>query len=257
MAKSALKLFWRGAKKSNKFVKLSKKKEAEEQKRVGELVAKYMPYASSIANRVSQTLASNVEYDDVLCCARLGLIEAARRYDGSQDVDFRTFAYYRIRGAVYDGLRRSGWLPRSLYARLKYEEAANDYLKYSSERSSYSNDVAVEQEIHSTVNALASIYVISLDGGENEIEVADEKVVSAEDQVQFHRIRGHMREAINSLPPKERQLIRIYYFQNKTMEEAGDRLKLSKSWTSRLHARALDMLLKRIKTLVAKDKGEQ
>ncbi|MBI4237068.1 MAG: sigma-70 family RNA polymerase sigma factor [Deltaproteobacteria bacterium] len=224
-------------------------RQLEEQRRQHELVKQFLPFATSIANRVSQTLSSSVDYDDLLCNARLGLLEAARRYDAAQEVDFRTFAYYRIKGAIYDGLRKSGWLPRSLYARLKFEEAANDYLHYVSQRQGVEQDLQNDQTIISeTVNSLASIYVISLDAHED-LDVADENQIGVEERATLHQVRAHMRLAIGALPPKEKQLIMMYYFQNRTLEEAGSRLGLSKSWTSRLHARALGMLMKNIRRL--------
>ncbi|MBI4365568.1 MAG: sigma-70 family RNA polymerase sigma factor [Deltaproteobacteria bacterium] len=218
-----------------------------------ELVTKYLPFATSIANRVSQSLSSSVDYDDVLCNARLGLIEAAQRFDPAQEVDFRTFAYYRIRGAIYDGLRKSGWLPRSLYARLKFEEAANDYLQ---QRSLYrgATDESAVAEMTDTVNSLASIYVMSLDA-HDDLDIEDTQQETADQRTAFHQVRAHMREAMTILAPKEKQLIMMYYFQNRTLEEAGARLGLSKSWTSRLHMRALEVLLKRIRELT-KDKGD-
>ena len=64
-----------------------------------------------------------------------------------------------------------------------------------------------------------------------------------------------MRKAIGTLPEKEKQLVKMYYFQNKTLEEIGERLNLSKSWTSRLHARALSLLFKRIKQRAVSSNG--
>lgn len=216
-----------------------------------QLVEQYYPYATSIANRVAKSLSSDVDYDDILCNARLGLLEAAQRFDVAQEVDFRTFAYYRIKGAIYDGLRKSGWIPRSLYAKLKFEEAANDYLRQKSIQQSMTvgeegTPVDEERHIAETVNSLASIYVISLDANED-LDVEDERQVDLEQRTALYQIRQHMRDAISALPPTEKQLIMMYYFQNRTLEEAGERLRLSKSWTSRLHARALEMLMKEIR----------
>ncbi|MBI2343183.1 MAG: sigma-70 family RNA polymerase sigma factor [Deltaproteobacteria bacterium] len=233
---------------------------AELERHRNELVKQYFPYATSIANRVSQSLSADVDYDDVLCNARLGLLEAAKRFDETQDVDFRTFAYYRIKGAIYDGLRKSGWIPRSLYAKLKFEEAANDYMRQKSIQQSIpvdgtSSPPDEEEQITQTVNSLASIYVISLDANED-LDVEDENHVDVEQRAALHQIRNHMREAISALPPKEKQLIMMYYFQNRTLEEAGARLHLSKSWTSRLHARALEMLMKHVRQRT-KDTNEE
>jgi RNA polymerase sigma factor for flagellar operon FliA len=230
--------------------RLAKKKEEEAIKKRDEVIGQYMPYASSIASRVAKSLSLASEYDDILCNARLGLLEAAKRFDETQNIDFRTFAYYRIKGAIYDGLRKSGWLPRSVYARLKFEEASNDYLQFVSE-SHVAKETTNELEIANTVNTLASIYIISLDANED-VEVEDTSQEDIERRTEFHQIRAHMRDAIGSLPPTEKQLVMMYYFQNKTLEEAGEKLKLSKSWTSRLHARALELLFKRIRTLAAR-----
>lgn len=244
-AKEETKKATSAVRKEGKSVKLSKA-EMVELKRRDDLIAQYMPYAASIASRVCQTLSSVVDYEDVLCNARLGLLEAAKRFDISENVDFRTFAYYRIKGAIYDGLRRSGWLPRTLYAKLKFEEASNEYLQYKSTTAVSSLDHKAEDEAAETVNNLASIYIISLDAQED-LEIADDKAVDVEKKSEFLEIRNYMRDAIGTLPDKERQLVKMYYFQNKTLEEIGDKMNLSKSWTSRLHARALSLLFKRIK----------
>ena len=233
------------------------KKELEILKKRDEIIGQYMPYAASIASRVCQSLSSAVDYEEVLCNARLGLLEAAKRFDETQEVDFRTFAYYRIKGAIYDGLRRSGWLPRTLYSKIKFEEAANDYLRTKSafgavEASGENKDSVISE----TVNSLASIYIISIDASED-LEIEDENTVDIEQRTEFLQIRKYMRDSIGSLPEKEKQLIKMYYFQNKTLEEIGDKLGLSKSWTSRLHARALELLFKRIRNKATmKNEGE-
>lgn len=222
------------------------KKELEALRRRDELIAEYMPYALSIASRVYQNLSSAVEFDEVLCNARVGLLEAAKRFDEAHGVDFRTFAYYRIKGAIYDGLRKAGWIPRTLYAKIKFEEAANDYLQFMSTYADSRDSDDSDTEVTETVNSLASIYVMSLDSSED-FDVEDPDTPNFEQSAEFRQVRLRMREAIDSLPSTEKRLIKMYYFQNRTLEEIGERLGLSKSWASRLHAKALSMLLKKIK----------
>lgn len=229
-----------------------KKTAAGEHLQRDKLIDEYMPFATSIASRVSQSLSSSVDYDEVLCNARIGLLEAAKRYDETQQVDFKTFAYYRIKGAIYDGLRKSGWVPRSVYTKIKLEEASNDYMRFKAEHSAEA-DEEYEQQLIDTVNSLASIYVVSLDASDD-IDVEDKETVDLERRAEFREIREHMRTAIDSLPEKEKKLIKMYYFQNRTLEEAGEKLELSKSWTSRLHARALELLFKRIRMI---SRGEE
>lgn len=238
------------------LTRLARKKEEEAVKKANMLVEQYMPYATSIANRVSKSLSLTSEYEDIICNARLGLLEAAKRFNDCREIDFKTFAYYRIKGAIFDGLRKTGWLPRSVYSRLKFEEASNDYLRQLSEEARATSEVHTEKDVSDTINTLASIYVISLDANE-ELDVEDTSQEDLQKRAEYHQIRSYMREAISSLPQKEKQLIMMYYFQNKTLEEAGDKLELSKSWVSRMHARALEMLLKRVKVLADKGNGDK
>ncbi|MBI4211445.1 MAG: sigma-70 family RNA polymerase sigma factor, partial [Deltaproteobacteria bacterium] len=106
-----------------------------------------------------------------------------------------------------------------------------------------------------TVSGLASIYLISIDAHED-FDIEDEKSANVEQRTEFMQVRRHMRDAIGALPEKEKQLVIMYYFQNKTLEEIGERMGLSKSWTSRLHARALALLFKRIKVNSQDQNGE-
>lgn len=230
------------------------KKELEVLRRRDQLIAEHMSYAASIASRVYQSLSRVVEYDEVLSSARLGLLEAAKRYNEKAGVDFKTFAYYRIKGAVYDGLRKAGWIPRTLYAKIKFEEAANDYLQFMSEHADSRTMDPVGEDLSNTVNSLASIYIISFDSAED-LDVEDTSTPGLEKSAEFRQVRRHMREAINSLPDTEKKLIKMYYFQNRTLEEVGLELGLSKSWTSRLHARALELLLEKIKLKAIQEEG--
>lgn len=213
-----------------------------------QLVEQYIPYATSIANKVAQTLSSDADFDEIVCNARLGLLEAAKRFNPKFNVDFKTFAYYRIKGAIYDGLRKTGWIPRSLYSKIKFEQAANEYLQSMAERQVRPKPTAEEEisELYETVNSLASIYIISIDASEEPLEIEDKRANDIEHKAEFRKVKDCMRQAIEELPDKERKLIKMYYFQNQTLEEAGLKLGLSKSWTSRLHARALSLLFKRI-----------
>jgi len=217
------------------------------------LIEKYMPYATSVAAKMAQGLPAEVDFDDLICNARVGLLEAARRYDVKFGVEFRTFAYYRIKGAIYDGLRKTGWVPRSMYTRIKFEQAANAYLESHDNRHDttsefYSKELAKMPD-QDSVNAVASVYVMSMDSMENFDIEDDEARRVLEHKTEFQKIKELVCDAIEGLPDKERKLIKMYYFQNKTMEEIGEALSLSKSWTSRLHARGLELLYKKVSAI--------
>lgn len=215
------------------------------------LIAEHMNYATSIAAKLARSLSRDIDVDDVISNARLGLLEAAKRYDAKFGVDFKTYAYYRIKGAVFDGLRKTGWIPRSLYSKIKFEQAANEYLQNNPGQSDQKSEFLRKElaAMGDSVNSLASTYVMSLDSVDD-IELEDHQArKDIEHRAEFQKVKEKVCDAIESLPDKERKLIKMYYFQNKTMEEIGEQLNLSKSWTSRLHVRGLEMLYKKVMTL--------
>ena len=98
------------------------------------LVDDNLPFVRGIAAKVKEGLAKEIEYDDLVAYGTQGLIEAAKRYDPSHGVAFTTFAYYRVRGAMYDGLRGMGWIPRGEYAKHRADERAGTFVQSLSDR---------------------------------------------------------------------------------------------------------------------------
>src|SRR5581483_9848995 len=98
------------------------------------LVADNLAYVRAIAARIKDQLPREIEFDDLVAYGTQGLLEAAERYDGRHGASFTTFAYYRVRGAIFDGLRGMGWLPRGEYARARFEERAAAYLANLADR---------------------------------------------------------------------------------------------------------------------------
>src|SRR2546423_15128917 len=92
------------------------------------LVDANVPFVRSIAAKVKEQLPREIEFDDLVSYGMQGLLEAAERYDLSHGTAFTTFAYYRVRGAIFDGLPGMGGLPRGENARLRVEERAGAFL---------------------------------------------------------------------------------------------------------------------------------
>src|SRR3954463_6679222 len=98
------------------------------------LVDANVPFVRSIASKIKDQLPREIEFDDLYNYGMAGLLEAAERYDRKHGVGFQTFAYYRVRGAMFDGLRAMGWLPRHEYQRVRFEEKAAAYLSNLADR---------------------------------------------------------------------------------------------------------------------------
>jgi len=212
----------------------------------------YMPYVRSIAGKVKKKVSPDIEFDDLVEYGFIGLLEAAERFDPSVGANFMTFAYYRIRGAIYDGLRGMGWMSRTQYAKARFQERANEYLAevaYAEERGQEIPENPFEYAIETLstiVQGLAAVYLTSLDSAEA-IQVEDTKNRLPEEAVGLEQARALVRKTIATLSDQERQLLELYYYRDMSLQQVGEQLGLSKSWTSRLHGRVIDKLHRMLK----------
>ena len=212
-----------------------------------QLVEQHLSLVQAIARKLKKTLGARIDYDDLVAYGSKGLVEAAARYDARPGVAFTTFAYYRIRGAMFDGLRTMGWYSRADYARYRAEERANEYLQTHADRpageasgASHAADSAETlAAVAQVLSGVAAVHITSLEAAST---VADQTFAAPDAALDTGRLGVRVREAVAKLPDKERRLLELYYFEEKTLEEAGGALGLSKSWACRLHARAVDLL---------------
>ncbi|MBI5508843.1 MAG: sigma-70 family RNA polymerase sigma factor [Deltaproteobacteria bacterium] len=220
------------------------------------LADKYSPFVRSIAGKVKKTVAKEIDYEDLVEYGMIGLFEAADRYDPKFGANFMTFAYYRIRGAIYDGLRGMGWMSRTEYARARFEERANEYL----EQVAAAREAGTEppenpfehavQDLASAVQGLAAVYITTIDGTEG-LQIKDDKNPAPEESLGLEQARSLVRSTITKLNDQERQLLEMYYYKELSLQEVGEKLGLSKSWTSRLHARVIEKLHRLLESQLA------
>src|SRR3954466_9273899 len=135
------------------------------------LVDHNVPFVRSIAGKIKEQLPREIEFDDLYNYGMQGLLEAAERHDRKHGEGFQTFAYYRVRGAMFDGLRAMGWLPRHEYQRIRFEEKAAAYLSNLSDREAGAGEEAgavvnIEDEMRHIAEALggiAAIFITTMD----------------------------------------------------------------------------------------------
>jgi RNA polymerase sigma factor for flagellar operon FliA len=210
-----------------------------------QLVEQHRSYVRVLAVEVAKSLPPHIEFDELIACGNLGLVEAAERYEPRYGVIFQTFAYYRIKGAIYDGLRKLGPMSRTEYARSRFAARANDILQGATDDEQAQTGVAlsVDDEIAATksfIDALIPVYLLSLEDT-NLPEVADEGE-SALEKVERQELVTLTRSLIAELPDDERQVVEEIYFKHRTIVEVSRILGVSKSWGSRLHAKAVKHL---------------
>ncbi len=217
-----------------------------ETQEASDLAERHLPLVKSIALKLRAHLPPQLELDDLIAYGTKGLLEAAQRYDPDRGTTFATFAYYRIRGAMFDGLRENGALSRTEFAKARMLERADDYLENAAERERGADPAALARrstadtlgQLSAHVAALTVVAVTSLDaqaGGEPE----DPQSLEPYDRLDGLGLRPHLRAALQGLSERERRLVELCYYQNQSLRAAGKELGISKSWASRLHGRAL------------------
>jgi RNA polymerase sigma factor for flagellar operon FliA len=187
-----------------------------------ELIAEHRKMVLGLASRLRRELSLSGDLEDLVAFGFGGLLEAERRYDPNRGVRFQTFAYYRVRGAMLDGVRQMADLPRRAHERLKAAQEAPTTAAPSPLDKAFAR---ISARLTSPIPVQSSYGVLSP-------EVALLKNESVE----------RLLQALSALPPRERALIRGRYFEGRSLDALAGELGISKSWASRIHRRALESL---------------
>jgi RNA polymerase sigma factor for flagellar operon FliA len=215
------------------------------------LVESHLDLSRKAAAMIFPRVREHVELEELVAMGNAGLAEAASRFDPSRGVTFSTFAWYRVQGAIVDGLRRSSNLPRRVWARLVALRAASEYLEHRAEREAGAAQRGARPPegadalaaVKSALSALRTMYVTSLETlQEQGFDAADPNAGLPDERFATGAIAEKLRHALAALPPKERALVTKHYWEGKNLLEAGAELGISKSWASRLHAQAVERL---------------
>lgn len=227
---------------------------SSESRSAQQLIEDHQGLVRSLAFAMRRSLPKNVELDDLISYGQVGLAEAARDFKPGLGNQFSTYAYYRVRGAMCDGLSKLLWFSRSAYHRMKFQQLADDVVQEDSQNPhpDDAHDAAGNtQWLSRMTTSLAVVYLATASGdGEESSQwnLADEAAAQPSSAMETRETNSVIHEMIDSLPDDSRQLLRFTYFDGLTLQEAGQRLGLSKSWASRLHAKALEQLGRSLRT---------
>jgi RNA polymerase sigma factor FliA len=194
----------------------------------------------------SRARGGTVTLDDLRSFGREGLLQAARTFDAARGVPFRRWANLRIKGAVIDGLRQWGGLPRRVYRELYGEEAGDRMLAAYDEEDAagpVTSPEGADERLSSYLAGIATaIAVGTLVAAPRENVDPDGRDVTPEDLLGDAQLLARVKEIVASLPEQQRTLVQKHYFGGETLDDAAASIGLSKSWGSRLHARALEAI---------------
>jgi RNA polymerase sigma factor for flagellar operon FliA len=201
--------------------------------------------ARQVARRIA---APSVTLDDLRSFGREGLLQAARSFDVSRGVPFRRWANMRIRGAMIDGVRQWGHLPRRVYHELRAMAAADHVQEAFDQENAGTPAATPEAADRRLTSYLAGIATAMAVGSMVAHEdLADGRDPSPEDLAAKAELVEQVKAIVLRLPDAERTLIERHYFGDETLDQAAASLGLSKSWGSRLHARAIERIARELR----------
>lgn len=209
-----------------------------------EVVEYYQGAVQSIVGSLVKSLSVRVDREDLVAYGNLGLLQAWRRYDKRATNAFLTFAYYRIRGAILDGCRKEGWVSRTRIQQLTQSVALNDYLEdyHESEHSHAPEPTSLSESVDRVSDMVGNALMIMF-VQEADLEHIDVYTPPRQDKVAERKEKNEkLSEAIGQLDPEERILIKRHHYYGDSITDIARDLNKSKSWCSRMHARAIDRL---------------
>ena len=218
------------------------------------LILEHMATVRFMARRIHDRLPHHMELDDLISAGLLGLIDAASKFDWTKQVQFKSYAQFRIRGAMLDSLRLLDWSPRELRRKGRSIAEATRQLSANLGRTPADSEIAAEMNMdlfsfQQLVGEIRRLQVSSLNAGRTD-ESGDEELdflpaPEVENPLSVY-LEGEAREqlgaALASLPEKERLVLTLYYLEELTMKEIGLTLGVVESRVSQIRASALARL---------------
>lgn len=215
------------------------------------LLVEHLPTVRFLARRIHERLPQHVDLDDLISAGVIGLIDAFSKFDHGKKVQFKSYAQFRIRGAILDSLRTLDWSPRELRRKGRAVEEAIRTSTQRLGRAPTEPEIAQQMDLSLTefqtlLGDLKGLEIGSLnmerteDSGDDELSYLPG---APEDDPLFRCLKGEMKQrltdAIEDLPEKERMVLTLYYYEELTMKEIGLTLGVVESRVSQIHSAAV------------------
>jgi RNA polymerase sigma factor for flagellar operon FliA len=218
-----------------------------------------IPQVRFIARKIHERLPQHIDLEDLVHAGILGLLDAMEKYDGSRNVQFKSYAQFRIRGAILDNLRELDWGPRHLRKQARRIEEARLALAAQSGRAPSEEELAFAvglslNKFQLLVGELRGLDLLSIqvDNPDEtyqedlDLNLADPNCEDPFDACSKSEIQRLVRNALIELPRREGQILVLYYFEELTMKQIGTLLGVVESRISQMHASVMQRLRNRL-----------
>jgi len=232
-----------------------------DKKKREKLIMKYAPLVKNIVGRLAAKLPiDSADKEDLVNVGIMGLMSALEKYDKNRNVQFETYASFRIRGAVLDELRAKDWVPRATRSKDNKLENAMEVLGKKLGRAPTEDEIAQQlniplEEYFKLLDEARCISLIStedlppdyLERYSREDIVEEISAGNPLNLLVNMEIKDKLKKAVDKLPEKERLVLSLYYFEEMTMKETGRVMSLTESRVCQLHAQAVLRLRSMVK----------
>lgn len=216
------------------------------------IIREFAHVIRAIAHRLAFRLPAYLDAEDLISVGVIGLMDAMEKYDPSREAKFKTYAEFRIRGAMLDEIRSMDWIPRSVHERIGQLQRTQTELMTRLGRPATDEEVAAAlkmsvSELDDFLSKSRGAVLISLDdlgiqepdGNKILKMLADRQHPDPLSMIVNERERESLGKAIQRLPEKERMVLTLYYYEELTMKEIGKILKVTESRVCQIHTKAV------------------
>ncbi len=219
-----------------------------------ELIIRYSPLVKYVASRLASRLPSHITPDDVVGAGVIGLMDAIEKFDNTKKIKFKTYAEFRIRGAILDELRSMDWVPRSVRKKATQLEKVCRKLERELGRPPEDEEIAEAMgldmsEFFKLLDQTRNVQFLDIDvirrrmpeGNEDDLFdlIADEGEHDPFEVLNLSEVKEILVDAITKLPDKEKLVISLYYYEQLTMREIGEIMGYTESRISQMHTTAM------------------
>ena len=212
-------------------------------------VTEFAPLIRYLAHRLAFRLPPYLDIDDLIQAGVIGLMDAIQKYDSTKETQFKTYAEFRIRGAMLDTIRSLDWVPRSVHEKVHLFQKTYDQLARDLGRAPEESEIAkalsmTDEEYEKFLFQAKGVSLLRLEDLGIAEETPFDTIVDpqAEDpfsQLLAQDIKQELMAAIGHLPEKERRVVSLYYVEELTMKEIGKALNITESRVCQLHTQAI------------------
>jgi RNA polymerase sigma factor for flagellar operon FliA len=216
------------------------------------IIKEFAHIVKAMAHRLAFRLPAYMDAEDLVSVGVIGLMDAMEKYDPTREAKFKTYAEFRIRGAMLDEIRSMDWIPRSVHERVSLLQRTHTELMNRLGRPPSDEEVAAELKMTqveldeflsrargAVLVSLDDIQVNEPDGQKILTMLADTHHPDPLATILGERERTTVTTAIQQLPEKERLVLTLYYYEELTMKEIGRILKVTESRVCQIHTKAV------------------